>query len=92
MLLEFIRSGRVTTNAAGVVDVVFTNQLPYGVTYVVILSLVDAGNTISAIASASNTTQTGFTINTRETKLTGGTYNQAPTIQVYWLVVPTFNS
>lgn len=92
MQLEFLKSGTATTDVNGVVNIVFTNQIPYGISYSIILSLVDMGNTISAVASCSNATQTGFTINTRETKLTGGTYNQAPNIQVYWLVMPQFNS
>jgi hypothetical protein len=90
-LLSYIKSGATITNASGVANVVFVNQIPYGITYTVLLSLVDEGNTVSAIGSASNLTQTGFTINTRETKLTGGTYNQAPNIHVYWFAIPEFN-
>jgi hypothetical protein len=87
-LSEFIRVGNTTTNSLGVANVTFQNQLPYGLNYVVLLTLIDQGNAISAIGSTSNLTLTGFTINTRETKLTGGTYNQVPNIQVHWLVIP----
>ena len=90
MQLEFIKSGVVTTNAAGVAYVVFTDQIPYGIEYTVILTCV-ADPTLPTAAYVSNKTQTGFTITSRETSRAPN-YTVLPSITVNWLVVPQFNS
>ena len=82
--LNLSKSGVVTTDANGVALVLFREQFKNPTTYIVVLTVLDAGNTIAAIPYPSNLANTGFTINTRDTKVTGGTYNQTPNITVHW--------
>lgn len=85
--IEFIKSGVVTTNLSGIANIVFKNQIPYGLNYSVLLTCVDPGNAV--FPSPSKISQTGFTITT---KTTSGAYNIVPTVTVHWLIVPQFNS
>jgi len=90
-LAEFTKSGSVTTNALGISDVVFTKQIPYDVSYVVILTVgatLVQNETVSAVPT--NLTQTGFTITTYDNR--NPPTSVVPNMLVYWLVVPKFNS
>jgi hypothetical protein len=86
-LAEFSKSGRVVTDLNGISNVVFLKQIPNDTLYSVLLTVINAG--IGYSAYVTNVTQTGFTINTW---VVGGAGSVAPTISVYWLVVPNFNS
>jgi hypothetical protein len=89
-LAEFTKSGSIITNALGIANVVFVNQIPYGTSYSVLLTCKDPG--VAAIAYPSNEMQTGFTITTKDTIAGGGGYQIRGSVTVYWLVVPQFNS
>jgi hypothetical protein len=88
-LSENTRSGIAVTNASGIANVVFRNQLPYGLSYSVLLTCKDPG--VAAIAYPSNETQTGFTITTKDTVTGGGGYSVRATVTVYWLIIPQSN-
>ena len=89
-LAEFTKSGSVTTNDIGIANVVFRTQLPNNILYSVLLTCKDPGQ--AAAAYVSNETQTGFTITTKDVKLGGEGYAVIPTVTVYWLAIPQFNS
>jgi len=68
-LSSFTKSGFITTDATGIFNVVFQNQIPNDVHYSVLLTCGDIGQTA---AFATNVTQTGFTITTWNTQSGGG--------------------
>ena len=88
-LSEFTKSGVAVTNSLGVANVIFKKQMPYGLSYSVILTCKDPG--VAAIAYPSNETQTGFTITTKDTVTGGGGYQIRASVTVYWLVLPQEN-
>jgi hypothetical protein len=88
-LSENTRAGIAVTNASGIANVVFRNQLPNNVSYVVMLTCVDVGQAV--IAYPSNITQTGFTITSKDTQKGGGGYAIVGATTVHWLIIPQSN-
>jgi hypothetical protein len=86
---EFAKSGVVTSNSVGIARVVFTNQVPYGVPYAVILTCKEPGTPVVAYPSLE--TQTGFTITTMASE-PAPKYVIVAGVVVYWLVIPLYNS
>jgi hypothetical protein len=86
---EFVKSGVVTTDSAGIARVVFRNQIPYGIPYAVILTCKEPG--VPVVAYPSLETQTGFTITTMASE-PAPKYVVVANVVVYWFVVPNFNS